>query len=79
MKRHNQLVIALVCLARVPAAFASAEGLDGRALYSRYCAPFHPATGRGIQGAFPPLAGSTFVMGASTEVATVLLKGQRVP
>lgn len=76
MKHRYQLIIALVCLARVPASFAGAEGLDGKAIYTKNCAACHQVTGRGIQGAFPPLAGSAFVMGAPTEVATVLLKGR---
>ncbi len=76
MKYRYQLIIALVCLARVPTSFAATEGVDGKAIYTKNCAACHQATGRGIQGAFPPLAASAFVTGAQTEVATVLLKGR---
>ena len=36
----------------------------------------HQATGKGIPGAFPALAGNKFVTGDRTELATVLLKGR---
>ena len=71
-----RIVAALVCLATAVPLYASAEGLDGKAIFTKNCAACHQATGRGIQGAFPPLAGSAFVMGAPAEVATVLLKGR---
>jgi cytochrome c6 len=49
---------------------------DGKALYQKNCAACHQPTGKGIPGAFPPLAGSTFVQGPAQDPATVLLKGR---
>lgn len=73
---QRRLMAALVCLSTALPLHANAEGLDGKAIFTKNCAACHQATGRGIQGAFPPLAGSAFVMGAPSEVATVLLKGR---
>jgi mono/diheme cytochrome c family protein len=55
---------------------ASAQALDGKAVFAKNCAACHQATGKGIPGAFPALAGNPFVQGAAAEVATVLLKGR---
>jgi len=49
---------------------------DGKALFTKNCAACHQASGKGIPGAFPALAGNKFVQGPSSEVATVLLKGR---
>lgn len=48
----------------------------GRALFLKNCAACHQASGRGIPGAFPALAGSALVRGKGTDVAAVLLKGR---
>ena len=55
---------------------ASAPPADGQTLFAKNCAACHQATGKGIPGAFPALAGNAFVQGAPAEVATVLLKGR---
>ncbi len=57
-------------------ALAHADAMDGKSLFAKNCAACHQPTGRGIPGAFPALAGNTFVQGAPGEVATVLLKGR---
>ena len=49
---------------------------DGKALFLKNCAACHQASGKGIPGAFPALAGSKFVTGDHAEVAAVLLKGR---
>lgn len=49
---------------------------DGQAIFAKYCAACHQATGKGIRGAFPALAGNAFVQGAPEPVAAVLLKGR---
>jgi cytochrome c6 len=49
---------------------------DGKALFMKNCAACHQASGKGIPGAFPALAGSKFVTGDHAEVAAVLLKGR---
>ena len=53
-----------------------AAALDGKALFLKNCAACHQATGKGIPGAFPALAGNKFVQGQGGDVATVLLKGR---
>jgi cytochrome c6 len=54
----------------------AARAADGKALFAKNCAACHQAKGQGIAGAFPPLAGSAFVQGATDDVAAVLLKGR---
>jgi mono/diheme cytochrome c family protein len=66
--------IGMACLARSHA--AAAEAIDGKAVFNKNCAACHQATGNGIPGAFPALAGNQFVQGPGREVATVLLKGR---
>jgi len=74
------LIKLAMLLVAVIAAGASApsraEGAEGKALFLKNCAACHQATGKGIPGAFPALAGNKFVQGKSSEVATVLLKGR---
>src|SRR5690554_2834365 len=41
---------------------ASTSGADGKALYNSHCSACHQATGQGIAGAFPPLAGSEWLL-----------------
>jgi cytochrome c6 len=55
---------------------AHAQAMDGKTLFAKNCAACHQATGKGIPGAFPALAGNGFVQGAPNDVATVLLKGR---
>jgi cytochrome c6 len=54
----------------------AARAQDGKTLFAKNCAACHQAKGQGIAGAFPALAGNSFVQGAPLEVATVLLKGR---
>lgn len=58
------------------AASAWAADSDGKTVFQKNCAACHQATGKGIPGAFPALAGSAFVQGPVAEPATVLLKGR---
>jgi mono/diheme cytochrome c family protein len=70
---------AMVLVAAFAAAASSplrAQEMDGKALFLKNCAACHQPTGKGIPGAFPALAGSKFVQGKGTEVASVLLKGR---
>lgn len=54
----------------------TAQSLDGGKLYSQVCAACHQETGKGIAGAFPPLAGSTIVNDANSEtLIRVVLQG----
>jgi mono/diheme cytochrome c family protein len=70
---------AMVVVAAFAAAASSpsrAQEVDGKSLFLKNCAACHQASGKGIPGAFPALAGSKFVQGKSSEVAAVLLKGR---
>jgi mono/diheme cytochrome c family protein len=56
-------------------AAATAGGADGHAIYAARCAACHQATGAGLPGVFPPLAGSEWVTGKGEALATILLHG----
>ena len=60
-----------------PAAKAGAAtgGADGAAIYAARCAACHQATGAGLPGVFPPLAGSEWVTGKEEALAKILLHG----
>ena len=67
--------VALMC-AVVASSQTPAQELDGKALFMKNCAACHQATGKGIPGAFPALAGNAFVQGKASDPASVLLKGR---
>ncbi|WP_339811393.1 cbb3-type cytochrome c oxidase subunit II [uncultured Imperialibacter sp.] len=49
---------------------------DGASLYTQTCAACHQATGKGLAGAFPPLAGSSIVNDANYELLVkIILQG----
>ncbi|NVM75716.1 mono/diheme cytochrome c family protein [Duganella sp. SG902] len=73
IKAAMAVVAALAAAATSP---SHAQESDGKALFLKNCAACHQPTGKGIPGAFPALAGSKFVQGKGSEVATVLLKGR---
>lgn len=51
---------------------ASANGAE---LYAANCVACHQASGAGLPGAFPPLAGSEWVLGSDKVLANILLQG----
>lgn len=53
----------------------SAAAVDGATVYSARCAACHQATGSGLPGAFPPLAGSEWVKGPDTLLVRIVLHG----
>lgn len=53
--------------------------VDGAAIYASRCAACHQATGAGLAGVFPPLAGSEWVMGKPHTLAAVVLHGIEGP
>lgn len=65
---------ALQATPRSSAAGAPAAA-DGAAIYSASCAGCHQATGAGVAGVFPPLAGSAWVKGGDTTLVRILLHG----
>lgn len=57
----------------------AAGAVDGAAVFSGHCAACHQATGLGLAGAFPPLAGSEFVLGDEERVVRIVLRGLSGP
>ncbi|GGX92663.1 c-type cytochrome [Massilia dura] len=74
MTHHVSALMALVGF--VAATPLHAAAADGKAVYQKNCAACHQASGKGIPGAFPALAGNSLVQGPAREPATVLLKGR---
>ncbi len=65
----------LADLAAALAAKAGAAKADGAAIYAARCAACHQASGLGLPGVFPPLAGSEWVNGKPELLASILLHG----
>jgi len=53
--------------------------VDGASVFSGRCAACHQATGQGLPGAFPPLAGSEYVLGDGERVVRIVLRGLSGP
>jgi mono/diheme cytochrome c family protein len=51
----------------------------GKKVFAANCQTCHQATGQGIPGQYPPLAGSEFTTGASRRPAMIVLKGLQGP
>lgn len=61
---------------RPPEAIAGAIAtVDGKQLFGTKCAACHQATGLGVPGVFPPLAGSEWVIGDEKVLVNILLHG----
>jgi mono/diheme cytochrome c family protein len=54
---------------------ATPAAADGGQIFTSRCASCHQATGTGLPGVFPPLAGSEWVNGDGSTVAGILLLG----
>jgi mono/diheme cytochrome c family protein len=63
----------LADLSGAPAAGGAAA--DGKVLFASNCAACHQATGQGLPGVFPPLAGSEWVIGDPRTLAHILVFG----
>jgi mono/diheme cytochrome c family protein len=57
------------------AASSAHSTADGAAVFAARCVACHQATGLGLPGAFPPLAGSEWVLGKDTTLAAIVLHG----
>jgi mono/diheme cytochrome c family protein len=62
-----------------PEAVAVGAAVDGAAVYGTRCAACHQADGKGIPGAFPPLAGSPWPTGEATVPIRIVLGGLQGP
>ena len=56
---------------------AAASAQAGQAVYTQNCSSCHGATGMGTPGAFPPLAGNSFVTGDPKQVIATVLNGKQ--
>jgi len=54
---------------------ASGGSVDGAQIYAANCVACHQATGAGLPGIFPPLAGSEWVVAADKVPVNILLHG----
>jgi mono/diheme cytochrome c family protein len=54
---------------------AGAAKVDGAAVFASSCAACHQASGAGLPGVFPPLAGSEWVVGKDGTAAAIVLQG----
>jgi mono/diheme cytochrome c family protein len=65
-----------VALLRPPvAAVGAVAAVDGKQLYGAKCVACHQASGMGVAGVFPPLAGAEWVLGDEKVLASILLHG----
>jgi mono/diheme cytochrome c family protein len=53
----------------------AAPAVDGKQLYGAKCAACHQASGLGVAGVFPPLAGAEWVVGDEKVLISILLHG----
>lgn len=67
--------IAALALATGLAAPAIASA-DGKSLYMDNCSACHQVSGKGVKGAFPPLAGAPLVQGPPRVLITTVLNGR---
>lgn len=56
-----------------------ASANDGARVYITNCSSCHQLDGRGVPGAFPPLAGNPVVTGDAVRVLRIVAYGQRGP
>jgi mono/diheme cytochrome c family protein len=58
---------------------AAAAAPNGAAVFNQNCASCHQATGKGLPGAFPPLAGNPVVTGDPVKVISTVMHGMNGP
>ena len=62
-------------MAKPTGAAGAAGAVDGAQIYGAQCVACHQASGGGLPGVFPPLAGSEWVTGKDALAAAILLHG----
>jgi mono/diheme cytochrome c family protein len=62
-----------------PAGAGSGGPVDGKAIFAANCVACHQATGTGVPGVFPPLAGSEWAQADGRVIANILLHGINGP
>jgi cbb3-type cytochrome c oxidase subunit III len=76
--RAALITFGLVAIASVPS-LARAQAADGKTVYSTTCAACHQATALGVEGTYPPLAGSEWVNGDEAKLVRIILNGLTGP
>ncbi len=66
-------------LSALTPAVPAAGAVDGAQIFAGKCAACHQATGLGVAGVFPPLAGSPWVLESETRLTQILLHGIQGP
>ena len=51
------------------------QAIGGQNIYNTYCAPCHQGNGKGAEGRFPPLAGTSWVSGNKSRLINIILNG----
>ena len=65
-----------VALLRPPVeVIGAAPAVDGKQVFGAKCAACHQASGLGVAGVFPPLAGAEWVLGSEKVLISILLHG----
>ena len=64
---------------RTAVAEAAPDRINGSTIFSAHCAACHQATGKGVPGAFPPLAGSEWVQASPHLTSAIVLYGIQGP
>ena len=75
-KRLGRLVAATAALATMASGVPAVAQPTGGEVFANNCVACHQATGKGIPGAFPALAGDPFVKGPPERVIVTVLKGR---
>ena len=78
MKSFAIALSALAAIAGAAAVLAAPPGVSapGAVVFAQNCAACHQASGKGIPGAFPALAGDKFVVGNPAAPIAVVLNGR---
>ncbi|AYV47172.1 cytochrome C [Caulobacter flavus] len=76
MFRNTALAALVLAGGLVQAAPALAAPPPGQTLYADNCAACHQATGKGVKGAYPALAGTPLVQGDAKPLLAMVLNGK---
>ncbi|PVM93365.1 cytochrome C [Caulobacter radicis] len=76
MYRNTTFAALVLAGAALPAASALAAPPPGKTLYDDNCAACHQASGKGVKGAYPALAGAQLIQGDAKPLLSIVLNGK---
>jgi mono/diheme cytochrome c family protein len=76
MHRNTTLAALVLAGAFLPAASVLAAPPPGQTLYADNCAACHQASGKGVKGAYPALAGTPLIQGDAKPLLSIVLNGK---